>query len=820
MNLFEAIPPNTQDNDKKMYKIVMELAMKHLSSEAIKYFNAMRLARTCMISLETTLSNENFETMFRGIISPPSNIPHSIRDKMFECRLYALEAMTRGVIKNKNTLSLQKRILDLSEKTLSVSGGKSRPVSSVLRTVAMTLPSILEQQQQHEEKNHEENVRKRVSGIIQSAQMIMKECIRSVKVELIYAAFADMAFHPKLLSCSILNESHDSPVRAAFREHVASMRQKPSRVQARLARYCTVRFLSAFVGKASIGLEHLEPYVNDLAAVIANNEFENASSSEDEPPRPQTVSRFIVTSFVRAMIESETKNSKKSVKKRLITRKIIRRLLYESTSKFHEKLPKDQTTQGYRHRFHLRDIRIWQALACLSKGMRCWDSKFRQDMLQETMNLLIQKHHHAEVRYHAEMYAILLIVEEPEFGIDNLLFSLLKSETDKKTLSSVLIISIAALRFILNRDNHQQHHDRVLRLGILCVPLINHVDGLVRVLAQYVVLVLHSDTDFDSIQDEHVQDLGALLTLRHVVSYLKVNEKIMTMYQRNCRLFKKFDPSKWTKCPMELLGRGLGYRVGPHDYVSDPKEDDDLVFEYNVEGEIISEAMAVRLENCMWDVYHELEKKEKEEEEGKKDGDDDDVKQHEDTTIRQQKIEPWSNLLGFESHLSRQDEVSRRRRQDIIVVASLVDKAPNLGGLSRTCEIFRAKKLILPNLKFAKDKVFRSVSVGAEKWLPIEQVLKRDLPEYLRMMSKAGWKIVGLEQSNRSTRLENFNFPEKVVLLLGEEKFGIPGNLLSLLDFCVEIPQLGLIRSLNVHVSGSILLWEYTKQKYLSSDSD
>lgn len=30
-----------------------------------------------------------------------------------------------------------------------------------------------------------------------------------------------------------------------------------------------------------------------------------------------------------------------------------------------------------------------------------------------------------------------------------------------------------------------------------------------------------------------------------------------------------------------------------------------------------------------------------------------------------------------------------------------------------------------------------------------------------------------------------------------------------MLDLCVEIPQYGIIRSLNVHVSGSILLWEY-----------
>ena len=40
-----------------------------------------------------------------------------------------------------------------------------------------------------------------------------------------------------------------------------------------------------------------------------------------------------------------------------------------------------------------------------------------------------------------------------------------------------------------------------------------------------------------------------------------------------------------------------------------------------------------------------------------------------------------------------------------------------------------------------------------------------------------------------------------------------PPQVLALLDATVEIPQLGLIRSLNVHVSGAIALYEYTKQQ-------
>lgn len=37
--------------------------------------------------------------------------------------------------------------------------------------------------------------------------------------------------------------------------------------------------------------------------------------------------------------------------------------------------------------------------------------------------------------------------------------------------------------------------------------------------------------------------------------------------------------------------------------------------------------------------------------------------------------------------------------------------------------------------------------------------------------------------------------------------------LLQAVDYCVEIPQFGVVRSLNVHVSGSVLVWEYARQQ-------
>ena len=71
----------------------------------------------------------------------------------------------------------------------------------------------------------------------------------------------------------------------------------------------------------------------------------------------------------------------------------------------------------------------------------------------------------------------------------------------------------------------------------------------------------------------------------------------------------------------------------------------------------------------------------------------------------------------------------------MIVVASLIDKAPNLGGLSRTCEILGVGSLVLPSKAVVKDKEFSAVSVTSENWLPLEECQSYKLAEYLQVNS-------------------------------------------------------------------------------------
>ncbi|XP_055228792.2 probable methyltransferase TARBP1 isoform X5 [Gorilla gorilla gorilla] len=185
----------------------------------------------------------------------------------------------------------------------------------------------------------------------------------------------------------------------------------------------------------------------------------------------------------------------------------------------------------------------------------------------------------------------------------------------------------------------------------------------------------------------------------------------------------------------------------------------------------------------------------------------------------QKKIIPWnSRVPDLDLELLFQDRAARLGKSisRLIVVASLIDKPTNLGGLCRTCEVFGASVLVVGSLQCISDKQFQHLSVSAEQWLPLVEVKPPQLIDYLQQKKTEGYTIIGVEQTAKSLDLTQYCFPEKSLLLLGNEREGIPANLIQQLDVCVEIPQQGIIRSLNVHVSGALLIWEYTRQQLLS----
>ena len=89
------------------------------------------------------------------------------------------------------------------------------------------------------------------------------------------------------------------------------------------------------------------------------------------------------------------------------------------------------------------------------------------------------------------------------------------------------------------------------------------------------------------------------------------------------------------------------------------------------------------------------------------------------------------------------------------------------------------------------DKIARD---GAEA-LQIE--MRRSLAPVLKRLVGEGYRIVGLEQTTNSQNLHEYGFQRKSVLVVGNERLGIPQDILDLLDDVIEIPVWGMPHSYN-----------------------
>lgn len=157
----------------------------------------------------------------------------------------------------------------------------------------------------------------------------------------------------------------------------------------------------------------------------------------------------------------------------------------------------------------------------------------------------------------------------------------------------------------------------------------------------------------------------------------------------------------------------------------------------------------------------------------------------------------------------------------IVVIAHNIRSTHNVGSIFRTADGFGVEKIILsgytPYPKIEGDTRLPHISeklttqidktaLGATKHVPYEY---QEEPNILELKN-AGYRIVGLEQDERSISLPDYHAPEKIVLLLGEEVHGITHELLELCDDIIEIPMKGKKESFNVSVATGIALYSLT----------
>ncbi len=179
------------------------------------------------------------------------------------------------------------------------------------------------------------------------------------------------------------------------------------------------------------------------------------------------------------------------------------------------------------------------------------------------------------------------------------------------------------------------------------------------------------------------------------------------------------------------------------------------------------------------------------------------------------------NSQGIVAYLSSYDyyvdvneflEKVALKSSGIILVLDGVQDPRNFGALIRSAEIFGVHGIIIPerNSVHINETVVKT-STGAIEYVDIVKVT--NISDTLNNLKKLGYWIYGAEGDGVKLYCEE-KYPEKCVLVLGSEGFGIRKKVKDNCDILIKIPMYGKINSLNVSVAGGILLSEMAKSIY------
>lgn len=148
----------------------------------------------------------------------------------------------------------------------------------------------------------------------------------------------------------------------------------------------------------------------------------------------------------------------------------------------------------------------------------------------------------------------------------------------------------------------------------------------------------------------------------------------------------------------------------------------------------------------------------------------------------------------------------------VTVVCDNVTNAPNLGSLFRICDAFGVKELILCGKDIPLGRKMTKTSRATEH--VVNYKTYEDIFEVVSELKNNNYYLVALEITTSSESIHNFSFPENsdIVLIVGDENFGVSEEVLKLCNDIVHIPMYGQNSSMNVVQAINIALYEITKQ--------
>jgi RNA methyltransferase, TrmH family len=181
-------------------------------------------------------------------------------------------------------------------------------------------------------------------------------------------------------------------------------------------------------------------------------------------------------------------------------------------------------------------------------------------------------------------------------------------------------------------------------------------------------------------------------------------------------------------------------------------------------------------------------------------------------TVAAQGVAAVVRKLSFS--VSKELEKLLTRDRAFVLALDQVSDPGNLGAMIRTSDWFGVDAILLSQncVELYNPKVIRS-TVGSIFHLPILDCSEGtdQFIDVLGGLQKSGFKIYGAEVSG-STDLRTHVWPNKSLLVIGNEARGISPEISKILDNHLAIPKFGKSESLNAGVAAGVFIAHHAFQ--------
>ena len=169
--------------------------------------------------------------------------------------------------------------------------------------------------------------------------------------------------------------------------------------------------------------------------------------------------------------------------------------------------------------------------------------------------------------------------------------------------------------------------------------------------------------------------------------------------------------------------------------------------------------------------------------------------------------------------LARLTTVLDKRQDDITVVLENVFDPHNISAVMRSCDAVGIQEIYILNTRIGPHKKWgKKSSSSAALWLTVHQF--DDADACFGALRKRYDRILSTHLGEGSSSLYELDLTQRVALVFGNEHSGVSDEVLHHCDANFLIPQVGMIRSLNISVACAVSIFEAFRQRQAAGHYD